>query len=282
MAGQGNPDLYRVLATLNSYVPRTNTPSNVQNVGPVTADGYGYGTATPPSQNTTPVNTASFSSSIPGLGFLVTPVSETKPITPPPVLRNQSQTSLQQSRPLVAPTPDSRSNSATPTIPDASTITTWPAALKHVTKYLVPDEKTATRIKHLIAEQHKHERQWWAGREAILARQEGRTGTSQQVAALLQSIGGKAMPVTPSDPKLNAAELATYDKKVFAGLTALASDYDRQLKNLGIPFYTIRHELVILEQGPEKAGSLKGRVDKGELRELQKRMLQTLEDLFGE
>jgi hypothetical protein len=282
MAGQGNPELYRVLATLNSYVPRTNTPSNDRNVGPVTGDGYGYGTATAnsPSQNTTHVNTAS--SSIPGLGFLATPVSETKPITPPPVLRSQSQTSLQQSRPLVAPPPDLRSRSTTPAIPDASTITTWPAALKHVTKYLVPDEKIAARIKHLIAEQHKHERQWWAGREAIVARQEGRTGTSQQVAALLQSIGGKAMPVVQSDPKLNAAELATYDKKVFAGLTALASDYDRQLKNLGVPFYTIRHELVILEQGPEKTGSLKGRVDKGELRELQKRMLQTLEDLFAE
>lgn len=282
MAGQGNPDLYRVLATLNSYVPRTNTPSNGQNVGPVTGDGHGYGTATSPPQPTTYGNPASFGSSIPGLGFLSTPVSEIKPITPPPVLRNQSQTSLQQSEPVVAPPPDLRSGSTAPAIPDASTITTWPAALKHVTKYLVPDEKVATRIKHLIAEQHKHERQWWAGREAIVARQEGRTGTSQQVAALLQSIGGKAMPAVPNDPKLNAAELAAYDKKVYAGLTALASDYDRQLKNLGIPFFAIRHELVILEQGPEKTGSLKGRVDKGELRELQKRMLQTLEDLFGE
>ncbi|KAK5056064.1 hypothetical protein LTR84_012615 [Exophiala bonariae] len=273
MAGQGNPELYRVLATLNSYIPRTNTPTNSHPIGPSGADSYATPVATLPFQST---------SSIPGLGFLSQPVSEIKPITPPPISRSHTQTSVQQARLPVAPAPISRDRSTTPAIPDASTITTWPAALKHVTKYLVPDEKVSARIKHLITEQHKHERQWWAGREAIMARQEGRTGTSQQVAALLQSIGGKAVPVAPSDPKANAAELAAYDRKVFAGLVALASDYDRQLKNLGIPFYSIKHELVILEQGPEKAGNLKGRIDKGELRELQKRMLQTLEDLFGD
>lgn len=281
MAGQGNPELYRVLATLNSYIPHSNTPSNSQNAGAMTGDIYG--TANTPSQPTlgTNVNNVNIGSSIPGLGFLAEPVSQIKPITPPPVLRNQIQ-AFQKSQPSIATPSDSQSIPTAPAILDASTITTWPAALKHVTKYLVPDEKIAARIKHLIAEQHKHERQWWAGREAIVARQEGRTGTSQQVAALLQSIGGKAMPAAPNDPKLNAAELATYDKKVFAGLTALASDFDRQLKNLGVPFYSIRHELVILEQGPENPGSSKGRIDKGELRELQKRMLQTLEDLFGE
>lgn len=278
MAGQGNPELYRVLATLNSYVPRKTTPLDGQNAG--SANGGSYGTATSPFPPTTHIRAGS---SIPGLGFLSEPVSKAMSITPPPVLRSRVQTPIQQSRPSsVAPVPDSRGSSTTPATPDASAITTWPAALKHVTKYLVPDEKVSARIKHLITEQHKHERQWWAGREAIVARQEGRTGTSQQVAALLQSIGGKAMPAVPSDPKVNAAELAAYDQKVFTGLVALASDYDRQLKNLGVPFYSIRHDLVILEQGPERTGALKGRIDKGELRELQKRMLQTLEDLFGE
>lgn len=279
MAGQGNPELHRLLATLNSYVPRTSTPTNSQHVGPRAADSYATPIAPSPFPPTSQLNT---NSSIPGLGYLTQPVREIKPITPPPVSRTQTPTALQQSRPPVVSAPDSRDNSTGPAIPDASTITTWPVALKHVTKYLVPDERVSARIKHLITEQHKHERQWWAGREAIIARQEGRAGTSQQVVALLQSIGGKTVPVAPSDPKLNAAELAAYDKKVFAGLVALASDYDRQLKNLGVPFYSIRHDLVILEHGPEKTGNLKGRIDKGELRELQKRMLQTLEDLFGD
>ena len=39
-------------------------------------------------------------------------------------------------------------------VPDASLITTWPAALKHVTKHLLQDGKTAQRIRSLITEQH--------------------------------------------------------------------------------------------------------------------------------
>lgn len=102
------------------------------------------------------------------------------------------------------------------------------------------------------------------------------------MAALLKSLGGKEVALPASDPKVNQAELDAYDKKVYAGLVAMAADFDRQLRNLGVPLYAIKHDLVVLEEGPEKAGAVKGRVDKGELRELQKRMLQTLEDLFSE
>jgi len=167
-------------------------------------------------------------------------------------------------------------------VPDASGITTWPAALKHVTRHLVPNEQLAGRIRHIISEQHKHERQWWVGREAIVARQQGRSGTSQQVSALLKALGGKEVPVPLSDPKTNQAELDAYDKKVYTGLTSMAADFDRQLRGMGVPFYAIKHDLVVLEAGPEKANVAKGRLDRGELRELQKKMLQTLEDLFAE
>jgi hypothetical protein len=64
-------------------------------------------------------------------------------------------------------------------------------------------------------------------------------------------------------------------------MTKLATDIDRELRSMGVPFYAIKHELVIL--GEENTGrALPGRLDKGELRELQKRMLQLLEDLFKE
>lgn len=266
MDGQRNPELQRVLAALRGY---SSSPLS---------DG---------SENRTSHNLSSLdprktsqSSSIPGLGLLAPTSSYEKPITPPPVLRQQ--TPLQADRLSATRAAEPRSSSSTPTVPDASTITTWPAALKHVTRHLVPNEQVAARIKHLISEQHKHERQWWAGREAIVARHEGRSGASQQVAALLKSLGGRDVPVAPSDPSANQAELEAYDKKVYAGLTAMAADFDRQLRGLGVPFYAIKHDLVVLENGPEKGGATKGRVDKGELRELQKRMLQTLEDLFND
>lgn len=76
-------------------------------------------------------------------------------------------------------------------------------------------------------------------------------------------------------------ELQAYDAKVYKQLLALAGDFDRQLRGLGVPFYAIRHELVVLEEGREKegAGGVK-RIDRGELRELQKRMLGWLEMSF--
>ncbi len=268
MGSQQNPELQRVLAALNGY--SSPQPPDISPGGVYSFQSFqgSHGFPSP--------------SVIPGLGFLPPPIVHEKPITPPPVLRQQIQPQQQQQQQRVA-TPrlaEARSQSSTPSVPDASTITTWPAALKHVTRHLVPNEQAAARIVHLISEQHKHERQWWRGREAIVARQEGRSGTSQQVSSLLKSLGVKDVPVALSDPESNQAELDAYDRKVHAGLVAMAADFDKQLRALGVPFYAIKHELVILEEGPEKAGTTKGRIDKGELRELQKRMLQTLEDLL--
>lgn len=274
MSGNRNPDIQRLLATLNGYSPPLGNVVGGPDSRPRSELHHGQ----QPTQ--LPPHPGFSTSSLPGLGYLPEPVAEPKVSTPPP---SQHQHVFPQT--LKALTPqlgEARSKTSTPTIPEASTITTWPAALKHVTRHMVPDEKIAARIKHLITEQHKHERQWWAGREAIVTRQQGRSGASQQVADLLKSLGGKAVDLAPIDPKADQKELEAYDKKVYAGLLAMTADFDRQLRNLGVPFYSIKHDLVILENGPEKLDAVKGRLDRGELRELQKQMLQTLEDLFAD
>lgn len=65
-----------------------------------------------------------------------------------------------------------------PLAPSPSQFTTWAPAFRHVTKLLVPNPDVTRRIAHLIHTQHKHERQWWAGREALVQklhdREEGR------------------------------------------------------------------------------------------------------------
>jgi hypothetical protein len=129
--------------------------------------------------------------------------------------------------------------------------------------------------------QRKHERSWFEGRQALIAMQASRTKTSAQVAAMLQSMGGASVEAK-ADAKVNEQELENYDRKVYAGLEAMTADFDRQLRSLGVPFYAIKHDLVILEEGTEKQGHLPGRIDRGELRELQKKMLGLLEDLFVE
>ncbi|RMZ84883.1 hypothetical protein DV738_g451, partial [Chaetothyriales sp. CBS 135597] len=186
----------------------------------------------------------------PGLALTLAPA----PAAPAPAA-TPTPTAVPQSLAATKPQPLTPTASATkppPTIPDPSRITTYPAALKHVTKHLATSETASTRIRHLISTQHQHERQWHAGREALLALQASRPSTSAQVSALLRSL----------------AELAAYDAKVHRGLVAMQADFARQLRNLGVPLFAISHDLK--------------KLDKGELRELQKRMLALLEDLFGD
>lgn len=176
-----------------------------------------------------------------------------------------------------------QSRSSTPagqTVPDASTIVTWPAAVKHVTKYVVPNEPLAGRLKRLIQEQHKHEEQWWKQREDIVTQQKARAAGSQaNVSGILQGLGGLAVPITKVDEAADRNELNTFDKKVYGALTQLVRDYDAQLRKLGVPFYAIKHELVLGENA-QSGVSVKGKLSREELGNLQRKMLQILEDLL--
>ncbi len=57
---------------------------------------------------------------------------------------------------------------------DPTTITDWPAALRHVMKTVARSDAIMGRVKRMINVQHEHERQWWDGRQALLRKQEGR------------------------------------------------------------------------------------------------------------
>ena len=165
-------------------------------------------------------------------------------------------------------------------IPDASTIVTWPSAIRYVTKYIANNESAAARIKHLIAQQHQHEREWWTGREAIVKRHSGRAQRQAQAATLLKAIGGVVAANPPSeDPEVDRRELEVYDRKVYGELRKMSADFDRQLRGLGVPLFAIRHELVVDRDMDGGAG---GRLTKEELKELQRRVLEHLVDLFGE
>lgn len=180
--------------------------------------------------------------------------------------------------------PVNRSQSTTPSpqpVPDASTITTWPAAIKHVTRHIITDDRATTRIKHLVRQQQQHEEQWWSQREAIVARHQGRANSNTKVADILKELGGLALPIAKVDDAADKNELDAFDKKVYQLLVQMAVDFDSQLRKLGVPFYAIKHELILSETGSDKdLTTTKGKLDKGELRDLQRRMLHHLEDLL--
>lgn len=265
--GSRNPELQKLLDNLTSYSPRNNSEGDYKSTN-------GAETS---SQLNTLSQLGSGPSIIPGLGLL--PPEPTLPKTTSSSSQQRpepSETTGLANRVQKPPSASSRTD-----IPDPSSITTWPAALKHVTKHLAPNEAFQARIRSLIASQHKHEQSWSEGRQALTSMQSSRSTTSVQVSALLRSMGGAAVE-TKADAKLNEQELENYDEKIYASLVAMAGDFDRQLRGLGVPFYAIKHDLVISEEGREKGGQPAGRIDKGELRELQKRMLGLLEDLCGD
>jgi hypothetical protein len=138
------------------------------------------------------------------------------------------------------------------------------------------------KIRRLITSQHTYEKDWWDKRQEIMTRHASRDTSSAQLTNIFASLG-VVVPTSKAsqrDYESERRELADYDTKVYKQLLALSGDFDRQLRGLGVPFYAIKHELVILEEGREKESAIQGRIDKGELRELQKKMLDWLEMSF--
>lgn len=197
---------------------------------------------------------------------------------------------------------DPRSRSATPTTKapparpsstpatDPSTITDWRAAQKYVTFTLAQNQAATTRIPKLIKRQHEHERQWFAGRAALLSKQSGRAEGKRTVDNLLKSLGApveeSASPDASSTADQNAEELREYDRKVHRALTEMARAMDSELRGMGVPFFAIKHELVTMDdESPNElqtdAAKKIKRLSKEELKDLQKRMLMLLQDLFS-
>ncbi|KOS47490.1 hypothetical protein ACN38_g1471 [Penicillium nordicum] len=172
---------------------------------------------------------------------------------------------------------------------DSSTITTWPAALKHVMRTVGQNEETQARIRGVIRSQHHHEQQWFQAREALLKQQQGRPEKQRELDAVLRSIGAPVKEEDGSTEKELAAEIATYDAKVYKAAVQMGDAIIAELRGLGIPFFTLRKELV--EDNPSSIGSSQPRsqtestgttslpIAKSELVNLQQRMLELLEDL---
>ncbi|CRL26066.1 Protein of unknown function DUF2458 [Penicillium camemberti] len=206
------------------------------------------------------------------------------PIHPPKIISSKSKPSEDPRPPQSRITRPSTSTSAS----DSSTITTWPAALKHVMRTVGQNEETQARIRGVIRSQHRHEQQWFQAREALLKQQQGRPEKQRELDAVL-SIGAPVKEDDGSTEKELAAEIATYDAKVHKAAVQMGDAIIAELRGLGIPFFTLRKELV--EDNPSKiegtqsrsqtesTGTTSSPISKSELVNLQQRMLELLEDL---
>ncbi|OKL61630.1 hypothetical protein UA08_03868 [Talaromyces atroroseus] len=226
------------------------------------------------------------------LSAFAKPASSTSPAGPGPSTHNQHQRQQPPSSKTYERKPP------TPPSTDPSSITTWPSALKHIMHLVSTNASFAANIQHLIKSQREHERQWWSGREALIAKQRTREEKRKKVEEVLKSVGA---PVnTPSNPSLgmgsshkdskevisreNATELLTYDTKVYQASVDLSRSMETELRKLGVPFFCLNGALTTGSITPASSASSKEKdKEKGlpedELDLLKRRVLDLLVDL---
>ncbi|KAJ5356487.1 hypothetical protein N7517_011096 [Penicillium concentricum] len=210
------------------------------------------------------------------------------PNPPPKTAPSQSKPSEDPRPPQPRITRPSTTSISTSTS-DSSTITTWPAALRHVMRTVGQNEETQARIRGVIRSQHRHEQQWFHAREALLKQQQGRPEKQRELDAVLRSIGAPVKEDDGSTEKELAAEIATYDAKVHRAAVQMADAIIAELRGLDVPFFTLRKELVQdipsnmeglqSQSQTESTRTTRSPIAKSELVKLQQRMLELLEDL---
>ncbi|KAI5299819.1 hypothetical protein KEM56_002948 [Ascosphaera pollenicola] len=269
-SGGGNPpDLASVLRALSDSYKSITPPTTTTTATPSNAvSGQQYQEALPVSSNaaTTAPETSYGSAS----GQTNTPSQGNAPVD------NSNVYQLKTPQPIDAP-----AKLGTPLV-DPSTITTWPVALKHVMKTVGQNDELQGIIRKLIRLQHDSENKWWSERNELLEKQHSRAGKQKQLDDALRAIGGAVSKTVPT-PEEDQKELNDYDQKIYRELVSLSRMLDRDLRSLRIPFFAIHHDLVrpsdASHPAPATDVTTKKFITPQKLGDLQKRMLELLEDL---
>ena len=276
---QQPPDLASVLRTLAAYAPAPTPapivkekPSSHPNGNRVDEEELEDGEYDPAALNYEPSPTFATPSQVLLQRQPTVQQSPQTAYTPScePIQQNLPQPPPATSTPLPA------KRTYTPPQCPPATITTWAPALRHVTALTASNPEFTHRIKHLIKTQHQHEWQWWATREELSKRLQGRAASRSKLDSVLSSLGGKTEPLNHNDLPLEK-ELEIYDKKVHKACRDMAAATNKELAKLEVPFFCTTRGLVSA-RGKEKK---KGMITEDELVGLQKRMLELLEDLCG-
>ena len=78
-------------------------------------------------------------------------------------------------------------------------------------------------------------------------------------------------------------ELKEYDKKVHKATREMVDVMSLELKRLGVPFFGVKPDLILpLGTGKPAVRNKSSKITEGELLDLQRRMLEYLEDMYKE
>ncbi|KAF2993387.1 hypothetical protein E8E13_000588 [Curvularia kusanoi] len=200
--------------------------------------------------------------------------------TPDPRLAN---------RPIPIPKPQIRSSTTTPTpLIDPATITDWKQGLRCVSKIAAQNPQFAVSVRKLIKDQEGNVGAWEAGRKRLVEEHVAKR-EREAVGRAALSLPGllKDTPILRT-PERETEELEQYDAKAYRASKAMVEVQSSELKVLGVPFFGVRPHLLasddeVVGTDEEEAGSKDGepkKITKGQVLELQRRMLRYLCDLY--
>lgn len=142
----------------------------------------------------------------------------------------------------------------------------------------------------MIADQKKNELRWYSERQALKQTQANRATSAAQAHSILQSLGGKAADLTQEgeyEDSTKAAELAAFDRKIYAAQSEMEAAMTAELKALGVPFFGTDADLIIPDgDDPLKSTAFQSRprwsplITEKQLTELKRRIVGHLEDLY--
>ncbi|KAK4993623.1 hypothetical protein LTR50_000233 [Elasticomyces elasticus] len=126
---------------------------------------------------------------------------------------------------------------------DPASITSWETAYRCVIKLatenrqLKDDIRTATQM---IQNQRKNEEDWYKERQKLKKTLSERHHGAEKVRGILTSLGStttNASSLSKTDAVDDQAELAAFDRKIYAAQIRMNDAMTAQLKGLGVPFF---------------------------------------------
>jgi hypothetical protein len=141
----------------------------------------------------------------------------------------------------------------------------------------------------MMKTQRDNEMQWYTERQSLKRTQSNRAASTAAAHSILASLGTSfAKPASDTSPQVDKdAELLEFDRKVYAAQQSMEAGLTTELKGLGVPFFGVREDVVVKDggavvrsggNGEDMNGS--GKVTEEELRNLRRRMVGHLEDLY--
>jgi hypothetical protein len=180
-----------------------------------------------------------------------------------------------------------QSRTSTPTI-DPATITSWKHGLRCVNKIASQNPNFVGTVQKLMKDQERHVREWESARQRLIEDQKVKRENEKTHRAALSLPGLLDNTAPLRTPEREKEELDQYDKKVYKACRLMVESQGTQLKGLGVPFFGVRAELVVLDSGePTEDKGLSGqeankKITKKEMIELQRKMLNHLMEMYGD